>query len=278
MRKLTTEEFIEKSIKKHGNKYDYSLVKYDGSSTKIKIICPIHGVFEQKSKYHLSGSGCIKCGIDLKRSSSFIEKAKQIHGDKYDYSLVDYKNNITKVKIICSIHGIFEQTPKSHSIGRGCPSCSGNKKLTTKEFIEKAKNLHKDKYDYYLVEYKNTTTKVKIICHKHGKCRLSKGELLIEKYLKDSGIQFEQQKKFSECRNKLPLPFDFYLPNKNMCIEYDGKQHFESVKYWGGEEGLKSRQENDRIKTDYCGDNGIELLRIKYNDNTLEILEFKFNI
>jgi len=358
MRKLTTEKFIEKAKKLYGDRYDYSLVNYIGANKKIKIICKVHGVFEQKPSSHLSGKNCIKCGIDSKRSTDFIEKSIKTHGNRYDYSLVDYKNNITKVKIICKEHGVFEQIPKSHLFGRGCPSCSGNKKLTTEEFIEKAIDIHGDKYDYSLVEYKNTTTKIKIICEEHGvfeqtpdnhinkktgcpkcannvrftteefiekankkhdlrynyslvdyknantkvkitcsthgifeqvpyehltgngcpKCRLSKKELLIEKYLKDNNIEYESQKRFDDCRNIKPLPFDFYLPLLNMCVEYDGAQHFKSVEYWNGDEGLKYRQENDLIKTKYCNDNGIDLLRIRYDENILEKLDLEFNI
>ena len=104
-------------------------------------------------------------------TKSFIEKAKQIHGDKYDYSKVEYVNSHTKVCIICPKHGEFWQTPNNHTHKtnpKGCPSCNGTKKLTTKEFIEKAKKIHGNKYDYSKVEYINNLTKVCIICPKHG--------------------------------------------------------------------------------------------------------------
>ena len=101
-------------------------------------------------------------------TEEFIEKAKVMHGDKYDYSLVDYKNNKIRVKINCPIHDIFEQTPNIHLSGCGCPKCGGNIKLTTKEFIEKAKTVHDDKYDYSSVKYNDRQTKVKIICPEHG--------------------------------------------------------------------------------------------------------------
>ena len=101
-------------------------------------------------------------------SNDFIKKAKSIHGDKYDYLSVEYKNALTKVKITCSQHGIFEQEPKNHLRGRGCPSCGKTKKSNTKDFIKKAKAMHGDKYNYSLVEYKNALAKVKIICFQHG--------------------------------------------------------------------------------------------------------------
>lgn len=99
---------------------------------------------------------------------AFIEKANKIHNGKYDYSKVNYTNSKTKVTITCPIHGDFEQEPASHLMGHGCPKCADNDKMTTEQFIEKAKAVHSDKYDYSKVEYKNNRTKVCIICPKHG--------------------------------------------------------------------------------------------------------------
>ena len=128
-KRLTIEQFIKKVKVIHGNVYDYSLVEYKNAHTKVKIICPEHGIFEQKSYHHLRGQGCpecryIKSGNKLRSTTEqFIKKAKVVHGNKYDYSLVDYKNNKTKVKIICHEHGIFEQTPNHHLSGNGCSKC-----------------------------------------------------------------------------------------------------------------------------------------------------------
>jgi len=129
MKRKSTEQFIIDAYCKHGDRYNYSLVDYKNNRTKVKIICPIHGVFEQLSGNHLKGYGCLKCSNSLIGKSNtlnikqFIEKAKAIHGDKYDYSLVEYKNARTKVKIICPIHGVFEQIPNDHLNGRGCKKC-----------------------------------------------------------------------------------------------------------------------------------------------------------
>lgn len=139
-KKLTTKEFIEKAIAKHGNKYDYSLTEYVRSRDKVKIICLKHGMFEQRASSHLSGNGCPECQKEWtdehrqnlaessRRSRGFttkqwIEIAKNVHGGKYDYSLVDYINQRTKVKIVCSIHGEFMQNADSHIRGAGCPQC-----------------------------------------------------------------------------------------------------------------------------------------------------------
>ena len=167
--RMTTEEFIEKAKKVHGDKYDYSKVKYVNKDTKVTIICPTHGEFEQNPRSHLTGQGCPACGGSRKvTTEEFIKKARKVHGDKYDYSKVDYVNNNTKVTIICPTHGEFEQKPSGHLTGRGCPYCSGKKKLTTEEFIEKARKVHGDKYDYSKVNYVDSNTKVTIICPTHG--------------------------------------------------------------------------------------------------------------
>lgn len=174
MEKLTTEAFIEKAAKKHENKYDYSKVEYVNAATKVRIICPKHGEFLQTPAMHLYGNGCPKCKAEKqgnmyrKTNEQFIKEAKTVHRKKYDYSKVEYKGTHTKVCIICPIHGEFWQTPRRHLEGDGCPKCYGNAKLTTEEFIKRAKNVHGDKYDYSKAEYSNCNTKVCIICPKHG--------------------------------------------------------------------------------------------------------------
>jgi len=174
-KRKSTEQFIIDAYCKHGDKYNYKLVEYKNVKTKVKIICPIHGVFEQRPDSHLSGFGCQKCGVEKASkektftAEQFIIGAWCVHGDKYNYKLVDYKNAYTKVKIICPIHGIFEQTSNNHLCGRGCRKCVSEKqRKTLKQFIIESNNIHNNKYDYSLVEYKNAKTKVKIICHEHG--------------------------------------------------------------------------------------------------------------
>ena len=127
MKKLTQEEFIERSIKKHGDIYDYSLVEYINSRTKVKIMCHVHGMFEQTPNSHFRGKGCKKCGYDSIRSNTeqFIQDAWCKHGDVYNYKLVEYINTKTKVIINCSIHGNYKQTPHHHLLGRGCQKCAG---------------------------------------------------------------------------------------------------------------------------------------------------------
>lgn len=168
-RNLTTDAFIAKAREKHGGKYDYSKVRYTDSQTKITIICPEHGEFEQIPNNHLSGKGCPKCGGVAKLTTDeFIARSRNVHGDKYDYSKVRYVNARCKVTIICPEHGEFEQKAGKHLSGQGCPNCVSFARSTTDMFVMKARKVHGDKYDYSKVKYVNGKTKVTIICPEHG--------------------------------------------------------------------------------------------------------------
>ena len=164
-----TNIFIKKAKEIHNNKYDYSAVKYINSYTKVKIICPKHGEFEQRPNGHLKGNGCRKCKNNYQYTTKeFIEKANHTHNNKYDYSKTEYINSNSKIIIICPKHGEFEQIAFVHLQGSNCPRCVDRYQHTTKEFIEKAKEIHNNKYDYSKTEYINSRIKVKIICPKHG--------------------------------------------------------------------------------------------------------------
>ena len=170
-----TEEFIRKARLKHGDKYDYSKVEYVKNSIKVIIICQKHNEFLQTPNNHLYGFGCNSCGTANKQRSNideFLEKSKSIHGDTYDYSKVEYINNNTKIKIICKEHDEFLQTPAGHLRG-GCKLCANKlngeiKRNNTEDFIQKAKEIHGDTYDYSKVEYIKNNITVKIICKTHG--------------------------------------------------------------------------------------------------------------
>ena len=167
--RLSSEEFIKRSVEKHGDKYDYSKVKYVNSVTLVSIVCPEHGEFMQLPQVHMNGCGCPKCvGKEQITKEDFINKAREIHGDKYDYSKVEYKGTDSLVTIICPEHGEFMQTPYHHLKRRqGCPKCA-RRIITTEDFINKAREIHGDKYDYSKVVYKNSKTDVCVICPEHG--------------------------------------------------------------------------------------------------------------
>jgi hypothetical protein len=170
-KRLTTKDFISKAREAHGDRFDYSQVKYTSSKTKVRISCSKHGWFEQIPYKHLSSPhGCPHCsGVTKKTTDDFVAEASEIHGDRFDYSRVIYRGNKTKVKIICTTHGEFEQTPVLHISGKsGCPKCSGKVKKTTAQFIDEAKKVHGEKFDYSKVNYKNNATKVEIVCPTHG--------------------------------------------------------------------------------------------------------------
>lgn len=193
--------FIEKAKLIHGNKYDYSKVIYKGSRIPVTIICPIHGEFYPTPNNHISRkSGCPICRDEwnakhLKSSTEdFIEKAKQIHGNKYDYSLVEYVNARTPIKIICPIHGVIEQTPDRHLHSCGCPYCGGSMKLTTEQFIAKAKEINGDIYDYSKVHYVNAHIPITIICRKHGEFQQTPADHLSGCGCKQCGIEKRAKK------------------------------------------------------------------------------------
>lgn len=171
MRRLTIDEFISKAKSVHGDRYDYRNVVYVNANTPVEIVCAKHGSFFQAPTNHLRGAGCAICNkIDNRKMllSDFVSRSNVIHNNTYDYSNVKYVNNKTKVEIMCPKHGVFLQTPEKHLIGRGCPKCAPNYPDTRESFIEKARQIHGDLYDYSRVDYINSWTKVCIVDKEYG--------------------------------------------------------------------------------------------------------------
>lgn len=289
--KLTTETFIEKARKVHGDKYDYSKVVYGKNNMeKVCIICPIHGEFWMSPSKHLQGQNCPQCVMGGKLTTEeFIEKARKVHGDKYDYSKVDYIDSRIKVCIICPIHGEFKITPHAHISGRGCQECGyerrrNAKRMSQEKFIEKARQIHGDKYDYFKVDYKNNYTKICIKCNKCGyefmqrprthlsgvgcpHCKFSKLEIEVENALKELRISYESQKRLD---NQF---LDFYLPEYNIAIECQGKQHFSGKDFFGVDKNDRETHfliniQRDIRKHNKCKEKGIKLL---YYVNSLHL-------
>lgn len=174
-RRLTTTQFVTRARSVHQNRYDYSLVNYAKSYIPVEIICQKHGIFNQTPDNHLhSKFGCPFCcrrGSAYKQhqQSRFFITAYNVHGDRYDYSLVVYAGVDTKVKIICRLHGLFEATPWEHLRGSNCSICAKRKPFNSVSIAERGNIVHNNKYDYSFVDYSyKRSKKVKIICPIHG--------------------------------------------------------------------------------------------------------------
>jgi predicted nucleic acid-binding Zn-ribbon protein len=283
-KKINNEEFVEKL--KIINPYIIALEKYQGAKTKIKFKCLKCGQEwdAQPSNIIYLGQGCPKCYGNIKRTNEqFIEELKQINPNIMP--LEEYKNLSTNIKCMCLNDdcGLVWYASPRRLLHRkhGCPKCGKRHKRTTKEYKQelKDKNIQVE----CLGEYKNVHTSILHRCLNCGnewnvqphhllrgdscpKCISSKGEQFIRKVLLSNNIIFKEQYRFDDCKNIRSLPFDFYLPSQNMCIEYDGEQHYQPVEAFGGKDSFCKRQENDKIKTKYCQDNNIKLLRIPYWD------------
>ena len=345
------EEFIEKAKQIHGNKYDYSKVKYVNNRTKVRIICPIHGEFWQEPSAHVNQKcgcpkcvnknkpleevlnkckeihgdkydyslitspillkkqkiKCNKCGnifeVDLnshihnKRgckhcshrsyaytTEEYVQRAKQIHGDEYDYSKVKYINKNTKICIVCPIHGEFWMTPDKHvNAKQGCPKCAKNHKMDTKSFIDKAKQIHGEEYDYSKVEYFGNEHKVCIVCNVHGEfwqtphghlnghgcpmCHEEKNvnEIKLLNFIKNN-LNEEVISQYKEDWLS-GQTLDIYIPSKKIGIEYQGIQHFKPVKYFGAAKKYEYTVDKDKEKFDKCKANGVKLFYFSLEKN-----------
>jgi len=277
---INEDDFIKLSNEKHNYQFTYNKVKYVNKETKVIITCKEHGDFEQSPKKHLLGQKCARCrGVKKYNNEEFIITA---NNNKYNYEKVVYNGTKTKITITCPIHGDFKQIPGGHLLGYGCIKCGGKEKLTKSNFIERSNIIHNYKYDYKLTEYKNSHTLLSIICDKHGvflqsaashlsgcgcpTCNESKGEREISIILDKLCIKYTREYKFKKCKYKKELRFDFYLPDINYCIEFNGRQHYEEVPNFGGRDEFEEIKKRDNIKIDFCKINNINLLIIKYND------------
>ena len=277
--KKTKTMFVEEARKIHGDKYDYSKVKYENTNKKVCIICTEHGEFWQTPYDHLAGHGCPKCSGRTKLTrDEFEQRAKEIHGDKYDYSKVEYVNNSTKVCIICPEHGEFWQTASEHLRGHGCPKCgqllvSKKKQISFDDYLIRFKEVHGDKYDYTHTIYINSLTKINIVCPKHGefwqlpydhctghgcpKCanQQSKAEEEIVRFLSENTDFKIQTRDKSILKGK---ELDIYIPEKKTGIEYNGL-------IWHSEKFGKDKNYH-LDKTLECEKQGVRLIHIFENE------------
>lgn len=224
MKKLDTEEFICRASERHFNKYDYSDSIYKTSHTKIKIICPIHGIFWQSAISHLNGRGCKKCGyitqgLPKSNTKDFIRKSKVVHGNKYDYSKVEYKTAKIKVIIICKNHGNFLQTPSNHLKGHGCHFCK--MKLLKERTVS---NHSRRKMRLSAIKRIERNCKNQILPNFNPMaCNI------IDIFGKENGYNFQHAMNGGEFYIKeLGYWVDGYDKDKNVVIEIDEKKHFKN--------------------------------------------------
>lgn len=235
-RRVGQDEFVRRAIAIHGDKYDYSRVKYVNNNTKVEMICPLHGsFFIRPTDIEQHNQGCKQCGVmrsSTTRSwsrSEFVKQSTVAHNGVYTYNNVaDSFTSNTKVEITCPTHGSFWMLPGNH--------------------------LHNKQGCYQ--------------CH----CVMSRPERMICQILDDLKIQYIKQKRFNQCRSAkgFLLRYDFYIPSHNLLIEYDGEQHFLPIR---GQSNLTRTQTHDDIKTKYANENGIRLLRIPFfNKDSCQML------
>ena len=295
--KYNTEEFVKKAKKVHGDKYDYSKVDYVDKKTKVCITCPKHGEFWQVPSRHLSGHGCLLCGL-RDTTEEFVKKAKKVHGDKYDYSKVNYVDNRTKVYIQCKSHGIFEMRPNDHLNGQGCPICGQSNKgikrrLQKEDILKKFNETYDSKYSYDLWDtpHKNIEEKIPILCENHGifyktihqhlqgqgcpKCKSSIMENTIRDFLNKNNIKYEEQKRFDWLVYKKQMQLDFYLPEYSKAIECQGDQHYRPYEHFGGDDAFKYQKDRDITKKKLCNEHNIEILYFSYKNYGEEVITNK---
>ncbi len=288
--KKTNRQFIDEAKLVHGDKYDYSKIEYKNNRTKVCIICPNHGEFWQNPHDHLRGIGCKKCWFDRHTKGQtlskeqFLERCYKKHGNKYDYSKVEYVKLDVPVIITCPLHGEFIQKPEYHLEGEGCPKCGRIKannsiSYSQDEFVKKCSKIHNNKYDYSLVKYNRSSDIVTIICPEHGefkhkaanhlmgqgcqKCGFKSQLFLFEKltsFFKNECFSWEYRAKWLG-RQRIDICIEKY----KIAIEYDGQQHFYPIDHFGGESEFKKRVKYDALKERLCEENGFKLFRIKYN-------------
>jgi hypothetical protein len=290
--------FLERAEKIHNNLYAYKEDTYINYTSKMSVFCYEHGFFEQTPHSHISmKTGCPKCGIErtAKKNQIGWDAVHDLffvtHGNKYEYDQNSFFDVSTKIKIKCKKHGWFDQKPYVHYNGSGCNKCAieevhDKQKIGFKEFVQRSEKIHGNKFHYNKFTFKDIFSVVEIECPKHGsfiqkprdhyrgsgcpKCNSSRGETLVRLILEKHNIVYDEQKKFEDLIHKNNLRCDFYLPEYDTVIEYNGLQHYEPIAVFGGINGLIQTQKRDLIKYVYLESNKIKLIIIRYDNNDVE--------
>lgn len=291
--KMNNDKYKQKLFKKHP--HIVNVDDYVGFDIDILHKCTICGSEFYATPYLLlrTINGCIQCWYksQTKTPEQYIRDVEQVH--QYIEVIDDYIDAKTKIRHRCTLDGtIWSATPNNVLRGKGCPTCglksrAQKRAKTTSQFTDELAIVNPNVL--LIGEYQGSRTHSRFKCKLCGHeweaqsssvlcgcgcpmCDISKGEREIDKFLHNNNIEHKHQKRFDDCRDLNPLPFDFYLPDCNVCIEFDGRQHYEPVERFGGEEALKLTQYHDSIKNNYCMSNGLMLLRIGFwNDDSESI-------
>ena len=283
--RLTQEEF-EDRVEMQGNGEYTVLGEYQSISTLVLMKHEFCGhTWKVTPGKFYKGSRCPLCSGKLTQEE-FENRVKKQGNDEY-VPIEKYQLSNKSILIKHKLCGYkWRTTPDNFFRGNRCPLCAGTPRIDTATYVKRVKKID-EKYEV-LGEYKNAKEKIKMLHIECGKtfamqpdnflgggqrcphCKQSRGERDIANFLKNRSIEYEFQKRFKDCKDKRALPFDFYIPALNYCIEFDGIQHFEPVDYFGGEKAFKEVRRRDGIKTKYCKEKGIKLLRIRYDEDVEE--------
>lgn len=290
-RPIITCKYISDYLKKHGYTCKLISTEYIDCDSKLEFECECGNRFFASWSNIKKMSGLCKECTSLKRSvnirksdDNLQQQIDEIYGEN-QFTLLDRFFSRIKVKhLVCQNEFEIKQC---HFIdGQGCKFCNLKNRdfgaLTNEEFLKRVSGCISD--FVFLSEYKNNHTPIVIKCERCGNifqqipyhifdrgiycnsCNGTKGEQSIERYLRINNIDFIAQYRFEDCKDKKPLPFDFYLPDYNICIEYQGIQHYKPIEYFGGENRFIGQTKRDAIKREYCQNNNITLLEISYKE------------
>lgn len=285
MRRKTNEQFKQEVYNLVGNDYLF-IDNYVNNKTKLRVKHNKCGnVYEVSPNSFLAGHGCPYCaGLVKKTDEKFKQEVYDLVGNEYTF-LDSYVNNMTKIKVKHNICGnVYEVTPNNFTKGKRCPYCYGTPKKTDKEFKQEVYDLVGNEYTF-LEPYVNAYTKIRVKHNKCGNvykvtpsnflrgyrcpyCNSPKGETVITKLLDTLNIEYEYQKTFSDLKDKSCLSYDFFIPAQNILIEYQGKQHYQPINYFGGETKFKNQQKHDLMKLGYAKEHGYTLITVPYTEDT----------
>ena len=287
-----TEKTVKERVEERGYEF-ISTYFIEKGKRIIKIKCNKGHTIDMKWNDFISGNNCGVCNGTVKHKYEDVKTYIEDFG--YELLSNEYKNNFSKLKIKCDKGHEYKTTFSKFQQGRRCPHCANNIRYTyeyVKEYIESFG------YELLSKEYVSNSISLTIKCpnghitntlnfnnfknkdNRCSVCKESKGEKKINRFLNELNIKYIPQYKFDDCKSKRHLPFDFYLPDYNVCIEYDGEQHFEIVEHFGGLDSFIDTKIRDTIKNEYCKKNNIKLIRIPYweFDNIEEILKHELEL